>query len=224
MQTAQLRTGIDTQLGRQHAASLLVDSERLGPPPAPGQGEHELTMKVFSQRMARGQLLQLGDQLLVTAFVQISLDAAGQRLYVQLLQDRHPLIPQQLGRYIHQRRTPPQPQRARRDPRGIRPPAGVNRVVGLPRQRLEPAGVQFVTGHLDRVAGGSRHDPGRGLLVQPPPQSHDQGTDCFWGSAGRCAVPHQIRQLVDRDRLVRPPQQHRKNGPQPGRRDHLWSV
>ena len=47
MQPAQLAAGIDTQLGGQRAASLLVGGERLGPPPAPGQGEHELAMKVL---------------------------------------------------------------------------------------------------------------------------------------------------------------------------------
>ena len=174
--------------------------------------------------MARGQLLQFGNQLLVTAFMEVSLNAPSQHLDVQPLQVRHPLVPQQLGRYIHQRCAPPQAQRLRRGSRGFRPSAGADRGVGLMGQRLEPARVQFVAGHLDRVAGGTCHDPRRGLLVQPPTQSHDQRTDCFRRSTGRRAVPHHLGQFVGWHRPVRPPQQHGQHGPQPGRRDHLGRV
>ena len=61
------------------------------------------------------------------------------------------------------------------------------------------------------------HDPRRDPLVQLPPQSHDKGASRLRCLAGRRAVPHQLGELIRRDRLARPPQQHRKQRPQPGR-------
>ena len=46
VQSAQLSARVDTQLTSQHAARHLVGGQRLGVPPAPDQGEHELAMEI----------------------------------------------------------------------------------------------------------------------------------------------------------------------------------
>jgi hypothetical protein len=220
VQVPQPGPGLDAELGDQHIAGALVGGQRLALPPAPVQGQHQLPVQALAQRMAGGQLPQLGNQLLVMAPAQLTLDPPVQRLHMQLFQVRQPLIAQQLGGHVRQRRAAPQSQRLRRGPRRLRPPARASRRARVPGQRLEPGRIQLIAPDRDHITGGTGHDPRRDPLIKLPPQPHHEGAGGFNGPSGRRAIPDQLGELIGRHRLVRPPQQHREQRPQPGRRDH----
>jgi hypothetical protein len=99
---------------------------------------------MLPQRVACGQVPQLGDQLVVAAFVQASLDMPFQRLHVQLFQVRYPPISQQLRRDVCQRGAAPQPQCLRRALRGLCPPGDADRRARSAGKRLEQRRVQLI--------------------------------------------------------------------------------
>jgi hypothetical protein len=86
MHGPQRRPGLDPEFPDQHPACIPVGLQRLGLPPGPGQGGHQLGAEVLVQRMTRRQVGQRGDQALVLPQMQPGLGVPLPDLEMVLIQ------------------------------------------------------------------------------------------------------------------------------------------
>ncbi len=141
MQAAQAAAGFGAELVDEDLAGALVGGQRLAGLAVVIEREHEQPVPPLAQRMSRGQLPQLGDDLGVTAQVQVGVDADLQRLQPQLGQGRAIPRGQQVGIHVGQRLASPQRQRLARHGGGVRPGRVPGRDPGGVQPRPEPGHV-----------------------------------------------------------------------------------
>jgi len=86
LQVAQVRTGLDGQLGDQDRAQVAVSAQRVRLAAHPVKGEHPLEPEPFAERMSHGERLKLRDELPVPAAGQQRLGSRFERGQALLLQ------------------------------------------------------------------------------------------------------------------------------------------
>ena len=157
MQLAQLRAGLDRELGDQDVAQLAVGAQRVGLAPGPVQGQHLQVPEPLTERMRRGERLQLRDEVSRPAARQQGLGPRFQRGQTLLLQ------PARLGAGRRHRveagqcRPAPQAQALIEALRGRGGITGRQRRGALGGELLEPRRVQlpgFDPQQVTRRAGG----------------------------------------------------------------------
>jgi hypothetical protein len=92
VQESQFRPGLGAQLFDKHRAGILVGSQRLGLPPAPVQGEHQLPAQALAQRVRRHHFVQVREQPLMPPQAQPGLSAIFQGLNLQPIEPRHSAV------------------------------------------------------------------------------------------------------------------------------------
>ncbi len=210
LQTAQLRAGLEPQLGDQEAAGVLVGRQRLGLPPGTVQGEHELGMEPLPQRVLAHQPGQLLHQRGVAASGKVGLDALLQQPEPPLLQ-----APRRLAQHVHlaqvrERRAAPQCQRLPQQLTVWR--TRLPRLIG---EGLEPLRVQLSLAHQQGVRGAAAFDAS--LVTQDPAQVVDVDVQVLQGRAGRAGAPEGSDELVVAERDVGSREQHAEQRPLLGR-------
>ena len=100
MQFPKILAWLDTKLGHQRVPCTAVHGQRIAPPAAPVQSEHQLRAKPFTQRMFPDQPFQLGHKLVMPARVQPGLQPPLDRLQPQRINHRHMLVPQRRRRDV----------------------------------------------------------------------------------------------------------------------------
>jgi hypothetical protein len=155
LERLELRTWFDGELVDEALSAVSVDLERLRLPAAAVQREHQLPADALAQRVSRDQLLQLPDDLLVVAEVQVRLDAPLQSEQPQLLE---PARLVGLAGQVADRRAAPEVNRrlqglARLPRRAIVQPAGT-----VVDQRFEALEVELMAVEVDAVAAGLGED------------------------------------------------------------------
>jgi hypothetical protein len=153
VQRAQLGTEVDAQFLGEDLAGPAVGVQRLGGPPGPVQGEHQLRPHPLPQRVFGGQRDQLGDPVPVPAEVHIQVDALFQGGQVLLDEPRYHLAVQYLAGHIRQRLPTRQPQRLIQQRRGRLRIAGQHGGPGGPHQGAEPVHVDRVGVHVKAISG-----------------------------------------------------------------------
>ena len=108
MHVPQSGPGFGAEFLDEHLAGALIGGERFGLPSVAVEGEHELGVQTFPERITGDQAPQLGDHVRVTPQVQVGVDACFQCLQPHLGQTRDLPVRQQLRTDIGQRIAPPQ--------------------------------------------------------------------------------------------------------------------
>jgi hypothetical protein len=202
VQPAQLRSGVDAEFVAQPDAQPLVSVHRVGVPPGPVQGEHELAGQPLPLRMLGTQLGQPTDHLRVRPGGQLGVQHRlrdGQPELGQLAADP---VAQPVRRDIGQHRSPPQAQRA---PQQVGP-LGPTAVAGLGHEGTEPVRVDAFGVHLGQVPAVPGHqpqpEPAGAVRVESRAHPGDVRVQAR-ASRRRCLpVPEQIDQAVHRYRRV----------------------
>jgi hypothetical protein len=99
--------GFDAEFIDEHLAGALIGGERFGLPSVTVEGEHELGVQAFPERITGDQAPQLGDHVGMTPQVQVGVDACFQCLQPHLGQTGDLPVRQQLRTDIGQRIAPP---------------------------------------------------------------------------------------------------------------------
>ena len=214
MQLAQLRAGLDRQLGDQDVAQLPVGAQRVGLAPGPVEREHPLVPEPLAERMGRGERLQLRDEVPVPAAGQQRLGPRLQRGQALLLQPPRLRAGRRHRVEAGQRGPAPQAQgliEALRRRGGI---AGRQRRVALGGELLEPQRVQFPGRHPQQVARRPGGQP-VGLPGRPErlAQLGQADLQAVGRPVGRLAGPQLLDQPVGRDDLVGVHQQQGQHRP-----------
>ena len=89
MQLLERRARLDPELLHERPARLLVRLRRIPLPTAAVEREHQLAPQPFAERMLGHQRLELGDQLLVPAEVELCIDEILARDETELLEPVH---------------------------------------------------------------------------------------------------------------------------------------
>jgi hypothetical protein len=77
---------LEAQLGREQAAALAVDVERLGLATGSVEREHELAAEPLLKRVLADERAQLADELRVPAQCQVGVDPVGERTEAELVE------------------------------------------------------------------------------------------------------------------------------------------
>ena len=123
MELPQLGAGLDAEPVDEGGARGLVGLERLGLPPGPVQGEHQLGAEVLAERIRADERLELADQLRVAAVGEIVLDPLLEARESELLQAGDLGLGEALVGEVGQRVSSPElraPAPASRRPAGAR--------------------------------------------------------------------------------------------------------
>ena len=131
---------------------MLVDLERVGPPPGPVEGEHQLRPELLAQRLVSDQAGQFRDDVGVQAGRQVGVDALAQYGQPPLVQPGRLTVQRRHVAQVGQRGTTPQRQRVAQDPAGLGPLARGQGPPAPDGERLEPLRVQLVRPHQQGVA------------------------------------------------------------------------
>ena len=221
MQAPQSWTRLDPQLGAQQAARGRELAQRIGLPPGPVQGQHELLAEPLPQRILPDQPGELRHHLTVTAErehrVHVLLDCAQPQLV-----EPEPFGIRPRPRNPGQRAALPQVQgRAQLPGRGLKLPAAPGgQPVRLGQMMVECLGVQPPRFQPQQVPGpgGGQHLPGRPVRAarfQHPAQPRDVDVDAVHGADGWILTPEPVDELAARHRLVSPHGQHAEHRPPP---------
>jgi hypothetical protein len=208
LQALQADARLDAQLVDQRQAGRAVGGQRLGLPAAAVQGEHQLAVQVLAERMLPDQRLQLTDQLLVAAEVQVGLDARLQGHHAELVEaDQFRPGHAAGGDDVGQDRPAPQRQRLVQQARGGGRVALGQRAPSLLGALLEAVQVELVGVDAQEVAGlageqrAGRGRPGSARLDRLAQRRHvvlERLLDC----GRRFLTPDRVDQLVGGDHLV----------------------
>ena len=198
------RSSADGSSPSSSTSSILpfaVTGERVGLPPGPVEGEHQVPAQALAQRVLADELLELGQHLVVPAEPQIRVDSALDAREPQVVETRRLVPRERARREVGQRIAPPQVERAgeehAREP-GVRarerlPPVG--------QQQLEAGRVELAVLELEPVARRARHEAaGR----KRTPNLRDVQAQDACRRRRRVAVPDRLRQSVDGGRPARP--------------------
>lgn len=179
LEPLQVRARLDAELLHQYPAGRLVGRKRIGLPPAAVEGDHQLPMQPFPQRVRGGQRLKLADHLGMTAERQIGVDPVLEDTDAQLLQPRDLRLRERFIAQVGEWRAAPEREGlvelVRRLPQLVRR----QRLPSQPGQALEPVDIEFVRPHLQAVRAwaGRQQLPVGGLLqrLAQPRNIHLQG-------------------------------------------------
>src|SRR5207249_6272493 len=86
VQLAELATGLDPELVDERASCRLVDVERLRVASGAVEREHQLPPQPLAQRVVRDEGLELGDQRMMMAELQLGIESLLDGLETQLLE------------------------------------------------------------------------------------------------------------------------------------------
>jgi hypothetical protein len=111
LQLLQLGAGFEPELVAQRTADPVKHRERVGLPPSSIEGDHELAVETLACRMAGGERLELGYELVVSPKGQIRLDPLLERNQPELLEPRDLGLGERLVRDVGEGLTAPEPKR-----------------------------------------------------------------------------------------------------------------
>ena len=158
LQLAQRLPRLDAELLDEAPPRLAVDSERLGLPPRPIEGEHLLSPHALSQGMLRRKGLELRDQPVVVAEGELGLDPLLGRHQPQLLEAVDISSGERLVREVGQGLAAPERERLReRSQRLLRPALRIQAATGL-QESIEATGVDVLRVDPERVTAVARDD------------------------------------------------------------------
>ena len=215
MQRLERRLGIQSEFLAEHRAGLLVDAERVGLPPGPVQGHHELAAEMLSEGMGGHQGLELTEHLVVATQSEFGLDAVFERGQPQLFQARDLGLDELAVGEILQGRPAPQAEcltKQTGDSGRVVP----EQVSGLGEDALELDGVHLVGVNRQGVAGRPGDQQIPAVRAQRLPQSGHYRLEGVGGVAGNLIAPQQVDEVVGRHRLAGAQEQRGEQGPLPG--------
>jgi hypothetical protein len=79
VQLLQRRAGLDPEFVDEHAPRVVVDLERFRLPARSVEREHQLAAEPLTKRVLVGERLELADQVLVTACLELGVDTILER-------------------------------------------------------------------------------------------------------------------------------------------------
>src|SRR5207248_6417271 len=122
------------------------------------ESEHQLPSKSFAQRMAGDETLKLGDDVLVPAEGEVSVDPVLERSKAELVQPCDLVLGKRVVDELDEWRAPPERQGLAQD--GRRVERCVRCKCGTPsgRERRESLGVELALFQLQRIARGLSHE------------------------------------------------------------------
>jgi hypothetical protein len=212
MDPLQLRAGIGAQLLGETDPDRLVPLQRLGRPAGTLQGHEQAYPQRLPQRMASGQLAQLGRQVAPGTVGQVQVDAPLQPGEVPLLQPRGLGLFQPVRSHPVERRAAPQHQRVDQ-PVTLGRPVGRGR--GLVKEADEAQCVHLIGRNRQRVPAAAGGDQ---LGAEQAAEASHIGLQVRPGVDGDVFAPYRGRQPVHRHRLARRHRQHRQQRGQPAGR------
>ena len=143
----------------QREPDAVEDVQRLGRPAAAVEREHQQLGEPLVARVVRVQLLELGDDRVVPAEVEVGGDALDARAEALVLQPPDRLAREVLVGHVGQRPVAaPELERGAEEVRRIGPAAGGARLAALLDQPAEPLGVELVGGQRQPVPARERLD------------------------------------------------------------------
>lgn len=202
---------IASQLLHERPPRVPVGGERFGLPAGAIQRQHELGAQPLTQRVFRGQLAQLANEVAVAAQVQFEVDA--------VLQDREPPLVEACRRDLHdpavhpgRRWTLPKRQPGAQITSGVLDAVFRGRRPAAHGEPLEAPDIQVVVGDAEDVPGRACDDgAGDARGGQDTAQSRDADLHLTPGGRGRPIVPEGGDEPRYRDDVVRLQEQHGEN-------------
>ncbi len=153
LEVPQRSARIETELLTQQRAGVGEHAQRVGLAISPVQGEGQPGGQALAQGMVRRELLQLADEMAVTAEREVGVDALLQDGQPALLECRRLGEVDALVHELDERRTAPQRQRVGQRLPGRRRRSRLELAVALGGELLEPVDVDGVAGQVEAVAG-----------------------------------------------------------------------
>src|SRR5262249_25496581 len=148
LELPERRPGLDAEIVDEGRARRLERRERVRLPARAVEREHQLPAQTLAQRMLLDELIELWNELAITAEGEVRLDPSLECADAQLLQPRDRRLRERLVRQFGNRRPAPEAERLAEQRRGVR---GL-RVLGLRQQLLEAVDVQLAPPDLEHVA------------------------------------------------------------------------
>ena len=132
LEAPKLFSRLEPELLVEQAAAGLVGVERLGLPPAAVEGQHQLPAEALAERVLADESLELGDELGMTAQLEVGVDALLESGEALLL-EAGTLVTRERGVELGQRGAAPQGQRVPEQPGRLGRRRGPGRRDRLPR-------------------------------------------------------------------------------------------
>jgi hypothetical protein len=165
---AQLRPGVETQLGAQHRRGVTVDLQRLRLPSRPVERAHQVRPQPFLERVRRGERPQLLDDRPVVPERQFQGEPALGRVEAPFLHRGHLIAVQRRRIHVEQDRPSPQCGRGPQRPECGRPVAAIQGDAGALQQLVELLQVAAARRQVEDVPAVARVDGSVG--TQQPAQ------------------------------------------------------
>ena len=151
VEIARLRSNTVAKLIHQQPPALAVASERLRLPSAAVEREHQLPPRLLAQRLLLDERLQLADETLVLAELELRFDPLAERLQPQLGQPPRRRDRERLAPELVQRSSAPERERVAVE---LSAPPGIRLAARRLGQRLEQG--QIRSGSPQDVTGRAR--------------------------------------------------------------------
>src|SRR5262249_62156809 len=100
LQRVELGPGLDAEFTDEPASCCPISLEGLGLAPGAVEGDEELSLEAFAQRVHRHERLELGQDLLVAAEGEVGLDPVLDGAQSQMLYPPPLILPEQLVHHI----------------------------------------------------------------------------------------------------------------------------
>jgi hypothetical protein len=145
--------GLDPELVDEGLSRPSIDIERLGLPAGAVEREHQLAAETLAERLARHQLLQLGDHRSVPAEREIGVDPLLCRRKARLLEPRAGVPSELLRLELREGGPAPELERLSQRSRGLLRLAGIELLRALADEELETIEVELAVLDADRITG-----------------------------------------------------------------------
>ena len=206
LELAQRGARLEAQLLHQHAPTLPKGFERVGLSAGAVEREHQLAAQPFTERLLDEESLDLSDELGVAAEREVGADAVLEGGEPQLLEAPALCGGEFVVGEVDERRASPQRERLAEKAGGV---GGVVCPGGRREERLEAARVDLGGTDLQLV---SRRPGQQSVTSEQLAETRDVELYHRRGGRWRPLAPERIDQLVGRDHLVWPQEQHRQQG------------
>ena len=200
---------LDPELLDERLPSLPIDGQRVGLPARPVEREHQLLAEPLAEGMGSDELLQLADELRMSAQREVRVDPPFDRREPDLLEplDRRPR--ERLVREVGQRSTAPEAERRSQELRGLLRVPSATRLRRSLRQPLEAVQVELVGSEAQDVSRRTRLDHRYG---KDAAQLGDLALHLRDGRDGGGAAIEVVGETLDRNDPVGPEQEDGEGG------------
>ena len=195
LELAELRPRLEPELGVEVGAPVAVAGERVGLPARPVERRHQLGPQTLAERVLGHEPFEIGDELLVPAEPQSSLESQLEALEPKLVEPQRLVAREQLAAQSGKRLPPPEIERSREERLGEPVVRVRERLPAVGEQMLEALGVELALRDDEPVAGPVADEPpGR----EHAPELRDVDPEDARCGRRRRAVPDATRSTTRR--------------------------